>query len=71
MDLCDDKATVDLEVLSKSIPVLSAYVKRLETRIKRRYLQKIAVLGVDPACRPSEQLDGECLPPIEVSDLLG
>ena len=35
-----------------------------------RYLKKISVVGVDPATIPSEQFSSECLPPIEVSDLL-
>ena len=35
-----------------------------------RYLKKISVVGVDPAAIPSEQFSSECLPPIEVSDLL-
>ena len=35
-----------------------------------RYLKKIYLVGVDPAAIPSEQFSSECLPPIEVSDLL-
>ena len=61
----------DSEKLSKAIPVLSDYVKGLGTRVKERYLAKISVIGVDPASIPKEQFNGECLPPIEVSDLLG
>ena len=61
----------DSEKLSKAIPVLSDYVKGLGTRVKERYLAKISVIGVDPASIPKERFNGECLPPIEVSDLLG
>ena len=55
---------------SKVIPVLSEYAKSLESRVKERYTQKISVIGVDPASIPAEQFSPECLPPVEVSDLL-
>lgn len=54
----------------EEIPVLSSYVKNLESHVRERYLKKISVVGVDPAAIPSEQFSSECLPPIEVSDLL-
>ena len=55
------------------IPVLSSYAKNLESHVQERYLlylKKISVVGVDPVAIPSEQFSSECLPPIEVSDLL-
>ena len=52
------------------VPVLSSYAKNLESHVRERYLKKISVVGVDPAAIPSEQFSSECLPPIEVSDLL-
>ena len=52
------------------VPVLSSYAKNLESHVQERYLKKISVVGVDPAAIPSEQFSSECLPPIEVSDLL-
>ena len=58
------------EDILQKIPVLSSYAKGLENHIKERYLKKISVVEVDPAALPSEQLSPECLPPIEVSDLL-
>ena len=67
----DSEVEDDSEKLSKAIPVLSNYVKGLETRVKERYLAKISVIGVDQASISKEQFNGECLPPIEVSDLLG
>ena len=51
--------------------MLSDYVKGLGTRVNELYLAKISVIGVDLASIPKEQFNGECLPPIEVSDLLG
>ena len=50
-----------------SIPVLSDYLKGLGTR----YLAKISVIRVGLASIPKGQFNGECLPPIEVSYLLG
>lgn len=44
--------------------------KKLEGHVYTRYLQKIGVVGVDPACLVGEKLDPECLPPIESTDLL-
>ena len=67
----DSELEDDLEKLSKAIPVLSDYVKGLGTRVKEQYLAKIFLIGVDPASIPIEQFNRECLPPIEVSDLLG
>ena len=58
------------EDILQKIPVLSSYAKGLENHIKERYLKKISVVGIDSAALPSDQLSPECLPPIEVSDLL-
>jgi len=55
---------------SKGIPVLSEYAKSLMSRVKERYSQKISVIGVNPTSITAEQFSPECLPPVEVSDLL-
>ena len=52
------------------VPLLSEYAKKLEGRVKRRYIEKIEVIGIDPATLWNAKLDPECLPPIEASDLL-
>ncbi|EDO48872.1 predicted protein [Nematostella vectensis] len=52
-----------------SVPVLSKYATSLEGNIKNRYIQKIEKIGIDPATIPDEELNPECLPPIEQSDL--
>ena len=70
MDLSEEKACEDLQSLAANIPVLSDYVKGLASHVKSRYLQKISVVGVDPASIPSDQFAPECLPPIESTDLL-
>ena len=50
--------------------MLSEYAKGLETHNKRRYLQKISLVRVDPASIPSDQFDPECLLSIEATDLV-
>ena len=50
-------------------PELSKYATSLESHVKQRYLQKIEKIGVDPVNIPDEELDPECLPQIEQSDL--
>ena len=53
-----------------NFPVISDYCKSLEEHVRRRYLQKISAIGVDPAviCAGAN-LDTECLPPIESMDI--
>lgn len=70
MDAPKSKYKEDLEGLSGAFPVISEYAKRLEKHIKRRYLQKISVIGVDPAIILSDQFGPECLSPAEATDLL-
>ena len=55
---------------SEGILVLFEYAESLESRVKERYSQKISVISVDPASIPAEQFSPECLPPVEVSNLL-
>lgn len=49
--------------------MLSEYAESLESW-KERCLQKISVIGVDPASIPAEKFSPKCLPPVEVSYLL-
>ena len=55
------------QVLDKPSVVSSGYGERLEDHVKRRYLGKIAVIGVDPVSLVNSQLDPECL--IELAGL--
>lgn len=52
------------------VPLSSEYSKKLESRVKRRYIEKISLFGIDPATLWNAKLDPECLPPIEATDLL-
>ncbi len=76
MDSAPKSEENEIEKLSGKIPALSDYAPLesysdyapLESYVKRRYLQKISVDGVDPAIIPFDQIGPECLPPIEQSD---
>ena len=70
MDTSSEKNPESQENILLRIPVLSSYAEGLESHVRERYLKKISVVGVDPAAIPKEQFHSECLPPIEVSDLL-
>ena len=50
--------------------MLSAYAELLEINAKRRYLEKISVIGIDPLVIPQQKYSSECLPPGEACDLL-
>ena len=49
---------------------LSEYAKSLDNVVKKRYTEKISVIGVDPVLIPEEQLSAECFPPVEATDLV-
>ena len=51
-------------------PRISDCVKKLEHHVRKRYLEKISVIGIDPVLIPENSLDPECLPPVEAADLL-
>lgn len=70
MDLSTEDTVDTIEELSKSIPVLSEYVKSLDAHVKLRYLKKISVLGIDPQVVPCEQFSADILPPIEATDIV-
>ena len=48
--------------LLASIP-LSEYAKKLYSVVKRRYLEKIECVGIDPALIQGKNFDPDCLPP--------
>ena len=64
--------TSHVEQLSKEHDTsnLSDYAKNLEENVKSRYFEKISVVWIDPATPIDANLDPECLPPIEPTDLL-
>ena len=58
------KAIVDSKL------ILSAYANSLESSIKKRYVEKISVIGMDPLLVPLQKNTPECLPPVEACDIL-
>ena len=51
-------------------PPLSEYAKKLEPRVRQRYLEKISAIGIDPVLIQSKNFQPDCLPPVESTDLL-
>ena len=64
------KSATQQEVECHSTILLSEYAEHLEYHVKCQYLEKISVIGVDPATMLDGSLDPKCLPPIEATDLL-
>ena len=58
------------EIDKKRTVMLSENAEKLDGNVKKRYVEKISEVGVDPLLIPDHKLDPECLPPIEASDLL-
>ena len=50
--------------------MLSRYADLLENRTKKRYIEKVSVIGIDPLVIPQQKYISECLPPVEACDLL-
>ena len=60
-----------LERVPENCNLLSEYAKQLDLHVRKRHLQKISVIGIDPVLIPKEKLEPECnLPPVEAADLL-
>ena len=70
MNSSENECVPLIEELCSKIPILSEYCVKLDDSVKRRYLEKIADVGVDPVTIPDQQFDTECLPPIKAMDLL-
>ena len=51
-------------------PQLSEYANTLDPLVKKRYMQKIACIGVDPFLISCQKYYAECLPPTESIDLV-
>ena len=49
---------------------LSDYAKRLDGKVRERYLKKILKIGIDPALLVGKPFEPDCLPPVEWTDLL-
>ncbi len=49
---------------------LSKYAKKLDSIVRKRYIEKISIIGMDPLLIPEEQLSTESFPPVEAADLV-
>ena len=49
---------------------MSEYAKSLESLVRKRYIEKISVIGMDPLFIPEEKLSTKCLSPVEAADLV-
>jgi hypothetical protein len=45
-------------------------MQSLDPLVKKRYTEKISVIGIDPVLIPEENLTAECFPPVEATDLV-
>ena len=52
-----------------SIPP-SDYANKLEPKVKKRYLEKISAIGIDPVLIEGKNFQPDCLLPVESTDLL-
>ena len=49
---------------------LLEYARKLDNHVKRRYMEKISIIGIGPCLIPEEKFNPEVLPPVEATDLL-
>ena len=49
---------------------LSDYAKKLDVKVRERYVRKISCIGIDPALLEGKRFEPDCLPPVESTDLL-
>ena len=55
----------------KKLPYLSDYApNKLEPKVKKCYLEKISAIGIDPVLIKGKNFQPDCLPPVELMDLL-
>ena len=70
MDCSDSEAKSDENVEATSSVPLSDYAKKLDQRVKKRYGDKIAAIGIDPVLLEGKHFEPDCLPPVEATDIL-
>ena len=46
------------------------YVKKLDVKVRERYLKKISTIGIDPVLIGGKHFELDCLPPVELTHLL-
>ncbi|CAH3108053.1 unnamed protein product [Pocillopora meandrina] len=48
---------------------LSDYVKKLDVKVRERYLKKISTIGIDPVLIDGKRFEPDSSPPVESMDL--
>ena len=56
MDSSERERVPSIDELCTKIPILSEYCRKLDDHVKRRYLEEIAEVGVDPVTIPADLL---------------
>ena len=64
------RPSMNVDELCSKVPIISDYCKSLDGNVKRRYLEKVAVIAVDAITIPDEHFSSDCLPLVEATDLL-
>ena len=59
-----------LDKSTYSKPILSEYASKLDKDVKKRYVDKISLIGIDPFLIPTEKLTTEFFPPVKACDIL-
>lgn len=70
VDCSDSEAKSDENVEATSSVPLSDYAKKLDQRVKKRYKDKIAAIGIDPVLLEGKHFEPDCLHPVEATDIL-
>ena len=65
-----DELSSNVDERCSKVPIISDYCKSLDGNVKWRYLEKVAVIAVDPITIPDEHFSSGFLPPVEATDLL-
>ena len=53
------------------VPIpISDYAKKLDLKVRERYLKKVSTIGIDPILIEGKRFEPDCLPPVESTNLL-
>ena len=69
-DSQDSEVQSSENIKRKPFIPLSNYANELELKLKKRCLDKISTIGIDPVLMEGENFEPDCLPPVESTDLL-
>ncbi|XP_068743620.1 uncharacterized protein [Montipora capricornis] len=70
LDTQENEVKSSENMSEKACIPLSDYANKLEPKVKKRYLEKISPIGIDPVLIEGKNFQPDCLPPVESTDLL-